>query len=81
MYVLLAGMSPFPTSDKESLIQAVTSATYEYPAKYWDVISAGAKDLIDHMLVLNQNDRFTIEHVLMHPWLNASNDPDSDSIE
>lgn len=81
MYVLLAGMSPFPMDDKDSLVKAVTNAQYEYPDKYWKFISPEAKDLIDNMLVINQNTRYTIEHVLMHPWLQISDDPNIEKIE
>lgn len=71
MYVLLAGMSPFPADDKEALVQAVVTASYPYPEQYWGTISPAAKDLIDHMLVVDQAARYTIEDVLVHPWLNG----------
>jgi calcium/calmodulin-dependent protein kinase I len=74
MYVLLAGMPPFPVEDKEVLVQAVKAASYGYPAQYWGMITPRAKDLIDHMLVVKQEDRYTIEDVLKHPWLTASSD-------
>ena len=72
LYVLLAGMSPFPVDDKDALIEAVKSGTFRYPAQFWGLISPGAKNLIDNMLVVDQNSRYTIEDVLKHPWLNAS---------
>lgn len=69
MYVLLAGTSPFPAEDKETLVTLVTSGAYSYPEKYWGSISPAAKDLIDKMLVVDQESRISIEGVLQHPWL------------
>jgi len=81
MYVLLAGMLPFPTKDKDILIRAVKSGTYDYPPKYWGLISRQAKDLIDHMLVVRQDNRYTIEDVLRHPWLRANDEKNEEKVE
>lgn len=81
MYVLLAGMSPFPVEDKEALVSAVKTAAYGYPAQFWGLISGSAKDLIDHMLVVDQGRRFTIEDVLKHPWLNAYDVANPEKVE
>lgn len=37
--------------------------------KQWDHISETAKDLIRQMLVLDQNNRITVEEALDHPWI------------
>ena len=45
--------------------------------RYWDTISAGAKELISKLLVVDAGKRFTAEQVMAHPWVapraNASN--------
>lgn len=81
LYVLLAGMSPFPLDNKEAMVAAVKTASYGYPPQYWGMISGPAKNLIDNMLVVDQNSRFTIEHVLKHPWLNASKEGNPEKVE
>ena len=35
----------------------------------WDAVSDSAKDLIPHMLKVDENERFTALQVLQHPWM------------
>lgn len=37
--------------------------------KQWDQISDSAKDLVKRMLVVDPNNRITVEEALDHPWI------------
>lgn len=41
---------------------------FEFVAPYFDGVSAQAKDLICHMLVVDPAKRMSAEEVLLHPW-------------
>lgn len=45
------------------------AADYSYPPEYWGEVSGSAKDLIDHLLVVDPVQRYTCEQVLNHPWM------------
>mmetsp|Transcript_7544 Transcript_7544/g.7989 ORF Transcript_7544/g.7989 Transcript_7544/m.7989 type:complete len:397 (-) Transcript_7544:564-1754(-) len=69
MYVLLAGMPPFSSDNGTDLFASIQTANFSYPDEYWSDISAGAKDLINHLLVIDQRKRYTVQQVLNHSWM------------
>lgn len=70
-YILLCGFPPFrsPDRNQDELFDLIQSGKYEYISPYWNSISKTAKDLIDHLLVVDQKQRFTALQVLEHPWV------------
>ena len=46
-----------PQENTSDLFKAIKKGKYEYPSPYWDEISAEAKDLIDHILVVDPERR------------------------
>ncbi|KAG5188797.1 kinase-like domain-containing protein [Tribonema minus] len=69
-YILLCGFPPFYDESNKELFRAIKSGQYDYPSPFWDDVSHGAKDLIDHLLVLKPEKRYTAENVLAHSWMN-----------
>jgi serine/threonine-protein kinase Chk2 len=76
LYICLCGFPPF--SDELTsrdfpftLSQQIKSGRFDYPSPYWDSVGDPALDLIDSMLVVDPERRFTIDQCLSHPWLNA----------
>jgi hypothetical protein len=71
MYVLLCGYPPFTNDEQneEELFRPIRCGEYYFYEEDWEHISPQAKDLIDSMLVVDVNSRFTIEQVKSHPWL------------
>ncbi|KAJ8121105.1 hypothetical protein ONZ43_g2359 [Nemania bipapillata] len=74
LYICLCGFPPF--SDElysrdfpYSLSQQIKSGRFDYPSPYWDSVGDPALDLIDHMLVVDPERRFTVDQCLQHPWL------------
>ncbi|XP_018564518.1 serine/threonine-protein kinase GM11705 isoform X1 [Anoplophora glabripennis] len=75
LYILLCGYPPFVSqdNDQEKLFDCILSGQYDFPDEYWHEVSASAKELIQHMLQLAPELRFSAEDVLDHPWLQLAN--------
>jgi calcium/calmodulin-dependent protein kinase I len=71
-YILLCGFPPFYDDNNQKLFKAIKSGKYEYPSPFWDDVTDLAKDLIDKLLVLDPNDRYTAKQVLEHPFITGS---------
>lgn len=71
LYILLSARAPFKgdTGDGK-LFENVQRANYSF-GKSFDKVSAGAKDLIRKLLVVNPNKRYSAAAALMHPWLKS----------
>jgi serine/threonine protein kinase len=85
LYILLCGFPPFYGDDDDEIYDKICEGYFEYPSPYWDnisddgllldgflrlcLISVSAKDLIDHLLVLDPKKRYTSEQVLSHKWI------------
>ncbi|PRP79028.1 calcium/calmodulin-dependent protein kinase I [Planoprotostelium fungivorum] len=68
--------------DLWSVDEQIMQGSYEYMDEYWDSISPSAKDLIDHLLVVDPKKRYTAAQALNHPWIagNAATRQDIDSV-
>ena len=69
LYYMLAGIQPFKANKIEDLKEIIIKGEYD-PI---EGVSKEANDLINGMLQLNPNKRFTIEEILKHPWLKNVN--------
>ncbi|KAK4882130.1 hypothetical protein RN001_005449 [Aquatica leii] len=71
LYILLCGYPPFVSqdNDQEKLFDCILSGQYDFPDEYWNDVSMYAKELIQNMLQLAPELRFSAEDVLDHPWL------------
>ncbi|RXG47750.1 hypothetical protein VDGE_04135 [Verticillium dahliae] len=64
-----------------SLGVQIKSGRFDYPSPYWDSVGDPALDLIDSMLVVNVERRFTIDQCLSHPWLTQGTPAVNDSTD
>ncbi|KAK3337276.1 kinase-like domain-containing protein [Cercophora scortea] len=76
LYICLCGFPPF--SDEltspdfpYSLSEQIKKGKFDYPSPYWDPVGDPALDLIDSMLIVDPQKRFTIDQCLAHPWMTA----------
>ncbi|XP_044262083.1 serine/threonine-protein kinase GL21140 [Tribolium madens] len=76
LYILLCGYPPFVSqdNDQERLFDCILSGQYDFPDEYWKDVSGLAKELIQNMLQLAPELRFSAEDVLDHPWLSIGNE-------
>lgn len=75
LYILLCGYPPFVSqdNDQEKLFDCILSGQYDFHEEYWYDVSNSAKELIQNMLQLAPELRFSAEDVLDHHWLQFSN--------
>ncbi|XP_076260456.1 serine/threonine-protein kinase GL21140 [Rhynchophorus ferrugineus] len=75
LYILLCGYPPFASqdNDQEKLFDCILSGQYDFPDEFWQDVSSLAKELIQNMLQLVPDLRFSAEDVLDHPWLQLAN--------
>ncbi|XP_066159331.1 serine/threonine-protein kinase GL21140 [Euwallacea fornicatus] len=75
LYILLSGYPPFASidNDQEKLFDCILAGQYDFPDEFWQDVSSSAKELIQNMLQLVPELRFSAEDVLDHPWLQLSN--------
>lgn len=78
-YILLCGFPPFRSPDRNQteLFEFIKAGEYEFLSPYWDNISSSAKDLIEHLLVVDKKKRYTAIDVLCHPWILCGGDVSS----
>lgn len=68
-YILLGGYPPFHDDNLKSLFRKIRHGEFTFHPKYWDKVSAEAKDLIKKLLNTDTAERLTAGQVLEHPWL------------
>lgn len=89
LYIMLSGRPPFQGrcgqvcawedggscyECQSMLWHNILDANFSFPDREWANVSMEAKDLISHLLVKEVTKRYSVEDVLLHPWLEmASN--------
>ena len=75
-YILLCGFPPFRSPDRNQteLFEFIKAGEYEFLSPYWDNISSSAKDVIEHLLVVDRKRRYSSIDVLSHPWILTGGD-------
>ncbi|KAF6171765.1 hypothetical protein GIB67_007286 [Kingdonia uniflora] len=67
LYALLCGTLPFDDENIPNLFKKIKGGIYTLPSH----LSAGARDLIPRMLVVDPMKRMTIPEIRQHPWFLA----------
>jgi len=76
MYILLCGFPPF-FDDGENmgqLFEQIMAGDFDFPDPYWTDIDESAKNLIEHLLVVDPSKRYTADQALAHTWLQSERD-------
>ncbi|CAM9248184.1 unnamed protein product [Ascophyllum nodosum] len=68
-YILLCGFPPFYDENNSTMFKAIKSGNFDYPSPFWDNIDPSAKDMINCLLVLDTEKRYSAGQLLQHPWL------------
>eukprot|EP00164_Ancoracysta_twista_P005762 GFYU01007919.1.p1 GENE.GFYU01007919.1~~GFYU01007919.1.p1 ORF type:complete len:466 (+),score=147.70 GFYU01007919.1:273-1670(+) len=69
MYILLCGFPPFYGDTDPEIFNHVLSGRFDFPQPYWNGVSDNAKHLICGLLQQDPAERFTVNEVLVHPWI------------
>lgn len=69
LYILLSGHPPFEADNDEEVIDAIKEGKFDYQRYAWTQISDDAKDLINHMLVLQVKNRYSAQEAYSHKWI------------
>jgi len=64
LFVMLAGYLPFEDETMNGLFAKIENGRFSFPSFF----SADVKDLISKMLVVNPDERITVEGIMNHPW-------------
>lgn len=75
MFVLLGGVSPFYSDNRERACANVTEIRYTFPEDFFANISDEAKDFIEELLVRDQASRPDSDECLKFAWLRMSDPP------
>ncbi|XP_073139399.1 SNF1-related protein kinase catalytic subunit alpha KIN10-like isoform X2 [Henckelia pumila] len=67
LYALLCGTLPFDDENIPNLFKKIKGGIYTLPSH----LSAGARDLIPRMLIVDPMKRMTIPDIRAHPWFQA----------
>ena len=72
----LCGYPPFYSTGgapiSPGMKKRIRQGQYNFPSPEWDLVSKDAKDIINHLLKTNPEERLTIEETLRHPWIAVS---------
>jgi len=68
LYIILVGFPPFPLGKDPMAPIKTKQGKFSFPKAHWDHISEDAKDLIRKMLVLEPQDRISLEDMETHSW-------------
>jgi len=66
---MLFGKPPYETPDVKQTYKRIKRNEYYFPENI--PISEDGKHLIESILVLDPNERLTLENILNHPWLSS----------
>ncbi|OBZ83126.1 Serine/threonine-protein kinase srk1, partial [Choanephora cucurbitarum] len=72
LYTLLCGFPPFYDESIQVLTEKVAKGQYTFLSPWWDSISDEAKDLVENLLHVDPEKRFTILEFMNHPWMKSS---------
>ena len=68
-YILLSGDAPFKGNNKMAIQREIKSKEITMTGPAWTNITDQAKDFIKKALNRNQQERWTAQQLLSHPWI------------
>lgn len=75
VYILLVGYPPFMKDKQAELFQQVRTGNWEFKKRDWENISKEALQLIQNLLLVDPEQRWTVDDALRCAWIQ---DPDAD---
>jgi len=72
LYILLSGRLPFSGDSDDELYKAILEGNLVWKSPQFDEVSADAKDLISHLIIVDTAKRYTAEQALKHPFISTA---------
>ena len=69
LYAMVAGCLPFEDKNTSHLYKKIQTPEYNMPSTFSDKL----KDLIEKIIVVDPNKRYTVSDIRAHPWYNIVN--------
>ena len=69
IFVLLVGYPPFLKDSQTELFQQIRSGDWVFHERDWENISADARELIENLLVVDPEQRWTVHDALRCSWI------------
>ena len=66
LYAMLCGTLPYSESQEDIIVKKIKTHDYVIP----NYLSKDAKDLLNHILIINPKERYNIKQIQNHPWFN-----------
>jgi len=73
LYILLSGRLPFSGDSDEELFKAIMEGDLVWKSPQFDEVSAEAKDLISHLIVVDTSKRYSAADALKHSFITNNN--------
>lgn len=70
-YILLSGFSPFMGDNEGETLSNIQECEWDFDDECFDEISAMAKDFIENLLTIEQDERLEATDCLEHDWLKS----------
>jgi len=72
-FTLINGSNPFPTFPNETMERYILNAIYYYPEKKFKKVSRDARTLIDHLIIVDPQQRYSASEALHSAWIECIN--------
>lgn len=69
LYLMLVGHPPYNDKKDGNLLHLVKNGKFSFPERSWQRVSADSKDLVQHLMCLNVEQRYNGPQVLAHRWM------------
>lgn len=73
VYILLVGYPPFMKDTQAELFQQIRTGAWDFLDEDWEHISDEAKDLVRNLLVVDPEQRWTVDQALKSAWISEPN--------
>ncbi|WP_411026777.1 protein kinase domain-containing protein, partial [Salmonella sp. s54395] len=74
---MLSGYSPFMGDNDQETLKNVSKGEWDFEEEAFNDISDEALDWIEKTLVVDKDDRMSIQQALDHPWLQMITDEEA----
>ena len=74
LYQLLSGEIPFKGKDSEQICCAIVEDELAFNSQVWSTLSEECIDFVAGMLMKDSKKRMSMQEVLAHPWVTATDD-------